>query len=366
MCYKGEEGVVSVIIPVYNCQQYILQCLQSISRQSYKKLQIIIVDDGSTDDSYETICNYTENSPEFIVLHKENGGVSSARNMALKYVSGEYIFFLDADDCIEENAIENLVAAMRKNHADWVSCQYSRWGTEGNRLDDYHFITGVINFNTNEDRISFATERFLRYYVGYEVWDKLYCSDRILNNRILFSEKCSIGEDLAFNLKYLMHSKKLVCIEERCVRYNVREDSTMGKLSSISRKLRENSILLEDVYDYVSSIDNEVFLKKFSLLCYMIFDTTYIGYSPKEICDGYKEAGDISFIMKRYEEIERAKKDVIALFPDEIAEIKFRYHMFVYHSMTKKRVVDRVKIFFYDMYRKKQGRQPMSEWKMPY
>lgn len=366
MCYKCEAGMVSVIIPVYNCQKYILRCLESVSRQSYSKMQIIVVDDGSVDDSYEIIRSFTNDRPEFIVLHKNNGGVSSARNLALKYVSGEYIYFLDADDCLEDNAIEVLVAAMRSDEADWVSCQYSKWGIEGNKLDDYDFITGVKLFKTDEDRLYFAIKQLLRYFVGYEVWNKLYCADRVFENNISFSDTCSIGEDLAFNIKYLMHSQKLSCIEDRCVRYTVRDDSVMGELNSISRKLMECKLLLEDVYDYASSTDNKVFLKGFPLLCYILLDNTYVGYSANEICDGYKKAGEISFIKEIYKEIEKVKDEIITVHGADSAKIKFRYHMFIYHSLTGFSITDILSLFAYDTYRRIKGRQPIEKWRMPY
>ncbi|WP_026657842.1 glycosyltransferase family 2 protein [Butyrivibrio sp. AC2005] len=366
MCCKSEEGMVSVIIPVYNCENYIINCLESVCSQTYKALQIIVVDDGSSDNSYKLIKDFSDGRPEFLILRKENGGVSSARNLALKHVRGEYVYFLDADDYIEKDSIGVLVSSMRETGSDWVSCQYSRWDTSGKELDNYNFLIGERCFSSNDERFSFAINDLLNYYVGFEVWDKLYKAEVISNNNIAFSEKCSIGEDLAFNLKYLMNSKKLVCIADRCVRYTVRDDSAMGQHDNISSKLSETIVLLQDVWEYAYKSENQLFIDKFALICIRLLDNSYRGYSPKEVCVGYKDINNTSFILDRYKGIEKNKKAVIGLYQPDIAKIKFRYHMLVYHYMIGLKGMDRIKLKLYDVYRKLRHREPLLEWKMPY
>lgn len=103
-------GIVSVIIPIYNIEEYIVKCVESVTEQTYSNLQIILVDDGSTDGGM--ICNLlAQKDAQIEVLHKENGGLYSARNAGLSAVKGEYIFFLDADDYIMPQLIERCVAA---------------------------------------------------------------------------------------------------------------------------------------------------------------------------------------------------------------------------------------------------------------
>jgi glycosyltransferase involved in cell wall biosynthesis len=111
---------ISVIIPVYNVRQYLDQCLNSLAEQTYKNLEIILVDDGSTDGSSEICDSYSEKDERFKVIHQNNAGVSSARNAGLNAVSGEWIMFMDADDWIENDTCEAALNCAVRNDADTV------------------------------------------------------------------------------------------------------------------------------------------------------------------------------------------------------------------------------------------------------
>ena len=105
----GESKLVSVIIPVYNVERYLKKCIDSILNQTYKNLEIILVDDGSTDCSSKICDEYAKNDTRILVIHKANGGQSEARNIGISESKGEYIFFVDSDDYIEYNAIETML-----------------------------------------------------------------------------------------------------------------------------------------------------------------------------------------------------------------------------------------------------------------
>ena len=359
-------AMVSVIIPAFNAEDYIDKSIESVCSQTYKDLQIIVVDDGSTDGTHGILEEFASRDSRIEIISKANGGVSSARNSALDKVKGTYICFLDSDDSLEEDAIELLVNHMDKSGGDWISSQYSRWDKYGKGLDNYYFIEGLRSFSTDNDRIKFLIEEFLPYYMGFEVWGKLYRNDIIVDKRIRFSDKCSIGEDLAFNIKYLMHSKKLVCISDRCVRHVIRSDSSMGLLKELPEKIKENIYVIEDVWEYAKAIDNSFFAKIFPLISVKMLDNSYIGHTPSEITDAYKEIDETDFIVDRYVEIKYAKKDICAMYPEEIAKLKFRYHMYIFKSLTHFSKVDKIKLFIYDSYRRLRGRPVLENWKMPY
>ena len=118
--YLESCSLVSVIIPVYNVEQYLCKCLDSVLAQTYRSFEVIMVDDGSTDSSYDICLEYSKNDSRFRAFHKDNGGASSARNLALSHAYGEYLCFLDSDDWIEKNAIEKLVDVGKKSDADFV------------------------------------------------------------------------------------------------------------------------------------------------------------------------------------------------------------------------------------------------------
>ena len=118
------EKLVSVIIPAYNIERYISRCLDSIMAQTYNNLEIIVIDDGSKDQTAEILDDYQKRDSRIIVVHKENGGVSSARNNGLDIATGDYISFVDGDDLIESNMYEILVKILEKEKTDIAHCGY--------------------------------------------------------------------------------------------------------------------------------------------------------------------------------------------------------------------------------------------------
>lgn len=357
---------VTIIIPAYNVENYIEECLNSVCHQTFDNLQIIVVDDGSTDRTYERIKDISSRDKRILVLQKDNAGVSSARNMALSYAEGEYISFLDADDCMEKDAVSALVNAMETADNDWVSCQYSRWDDKGDRLDDYSFITGERAFATDEDRISFLLRDYLDYHMGYEVWNKLYKAEIIKGNHISFPEEVRIGEDLAFNMKYLMYVGRLSCIADRCVRYRVRSGSAMGEQKEIADNLTESIRLLKNVWEYIVLVGNKVFTGRFPLIYIKRIEHDYIGHNPKEIVESYHRLSDLSFAKKYYSELEEIKEELLDLYPAEIARMKYRYHMYVKAGLCGESALEVMGRLVYNGYRTLRGREPIEKWKMPY
>ena len=119
-----DEKLVSVIIPAYNIEDYIGRCLDSIISQTYKNLEIIVVDDGSRDYTGEILDNYAKKDRRIKVIHKENGGVSSARNKGIEAAEGDYIGFIDGDDLIEPGMYKTLVDLLEEENADIAHCGY--------------------------------------------------------------------------------------------------------------------------------------------------------------------------------------------------------------------------------------------------
>ena len=126
------EPMVSIIVPVYNAEEYISRCVDSILNQEYKDFELILVDDGSTDCSGQLIDDYAKADNRIVVIHKENGGVSHTRNLAIEHARGTYIQFLDSDDWITPDATKLLVRAAEENQCDLVIADFYR--VVGNRL----------------------------------------------------------------------------------------------------------------------------------------------------------------------------------------------------------------------------------------
>ena len=177
---------VSIIIPLYNRKHLISRCVESVCRQTYRNLEIIVVDDGSTDGCEEVLETLQKADDRIIVIRKENGGVSSARNCGLDVATGDYVQFVDSDDALVNDATESAVACIEKNHADLILF----WAV-GEKIP-----ANLPSVEETDD----AVASLLRYGGICVPWNKLYRRDLIAENR--FRMGVSVGEDLIFNLAY--------------------------------------------------------------------------------------------------------------------------------------------------------------------
>lgn len=162
---------VSVIIPVYNVQQYLSQCVQSIFTQSYQNLEIILVDDGSTDDSGRICDTLAQRDSRIQVIHKTNGGLSDARNAGTAACSGEFVFYLDSDDYLERDAISSLMKIQEENHGEVVVGNY--FYTYSDHEDIAQPDTGTIQKYTRKEAISLLMQGKLQTFA----WGKLIRAD---------------------------------------------------------------------------------------------------------------------------------------------------------------------------------------------
>ena len=357
---------VSVIIPAYNVEKYIGQCLESVCNQSYGNIQIIVVDDGSTDRTLDIINEYSQRDSRIDIIIKDNGGVSSARNLALKHVSGEYIAFLDGDDTYEREAIEVLVKTIECRNAEWVSFQHARWDEGGKKLSDFEFETGEFLFHSDEERFQFIIEKLLSYRIGIEVWNKLFKKDIISKHNIIFSEKCHIGEDYAFTLKYLMHAQKIVCIPDKLYRYRVRKNSAMSNSNSLDKSLKERAYMLLDIREYFQAIGHEFLLDKFPLLFILLFDKVCGGYCASEVAECLKRIELLDFIKVNYKDLPKFKSECFQYFSPDISRIKYIYHMYIRSTLLGFSFWDKLKYTSYNIYRKLKGTDRFELWIIPY
>ena len=160
MC-TSDKKLVTIIVPAYNVENYIEECLQSICNQTYQNIEILVVDDGSTDNTYEVITKVAATDSRIKAFTKPNSGVSSTRNFALQQVAGEYIQFVDGDDTIEPIAVETLLNAMEAGY-DFVNCMYNRVDDKG-RFDDeqYSFCCKAMDIDTFDSKVSFIKDELM-------------------------------------------------------------------------------------------------------------------------------------------------------------------------------------------------------------
>lgn len=229
------DNLISVIVPVYNVEKYLEKCVSSIIKQSYKNLEIILVDDGSTDNSGKICDEFALKDNRIKVIHKENGGLSSARNKALEIAKGEYIGFVDSDDYISEDMYETLYKVIKENEADIsIVSFYEEYNGKIIGVRD----TGNLEVLTKLEAIN---ELLIDTKIQSYAWNKLF-------KRELFSElEFPTGknfEDIATTLLLFEKASKVVLLETPKYHYLRRDDSIVGV-----RNTKTYSDYLEVIYD---------------------------------------------------------------------------------------------------------------------
>ncbi|MFR8226522.1 MAG: glycosyltransferase family 2 protein [Lachnospirales bacterium] len=215
------EALVSIVVPVYNAERYILACAHALQRQDYQNLEIILVDDGSTDAS-PVICDRLAGEDSRIqVIHKKNGGVSSARNAGIEVASGSYLMFADSDDLPEKAWVSRMVALFERWNVELVICSFRT----ANSFQEAQMP--INNESVTELVHALDRKRFLDA-LGYMIacratmfapWNKLFSLDIIKKNNIRFEQGVNYGEDFLFNLQYLQYCNGIIETEEKLYNY---------------------------------------------------------------------------------------------------------------------------------------------------
>ncbi|MCR4676280.1 MAG: glycosyltransferase [Sphaerochaetaceae bacterium] len=214
------SDLVSVIVPAFNVEKYIEKCVLSIKNQTYKDIEIILVDDGSKDRTGEICDSLSLKYPRIIVAHKQNGGLAGARNTGLKMASGRYVCFVDSDDFVEPFYVERLYASIKKNDSDIAFCGYDRVDESYRRIEDAAFSEGEKTMS-REDLLRKISSGWT---FGIVVWNKMY--DRNILEGFSFS---TVGkyEDLASIYKIYDRAQKASFVKDICYHYLVRSGSIM-------------------------------------------------------------------------------------------------------------------------------------------
>ena len=207
---------ISVIVPVYNIAPYVAKCIESLLEQTFSGIEIILVDDGSTDGSGRICDEYRQKDSRIHVIHKENGGISSARNAGIAAASGKYIGFVDGDDWVSGEMYQELYDLAESEKAQIVSCRYREVYGE----DDGVAAGGERTFSSLSQKT--ALKRFFLRQISESVWDKLFL--RSMFSDIRFPEG-EINEDTCVVVRLLMQSRKVVFLDRELYFYRKRTGS---------------------------------------------------------------------------------------------------------------------------------------------
>lgn len=221
------DKLVSIIIPVYNAANYIYECLNSIQNQDYSRIEIIVIDDGSTDSTRDIITRYFQ---QVKVISQNNSGPSVARNTGIKESNGEFICFVDADDLISSNMVSSLVNGIKNNKADFSICGIYMF-------NDQKKITKHVQVSKNNRVIRGNENLFEELYPFFNTYKinapfgRIYKKDILIRNSIKFDEKLSLGEDSVFNMDYFSVIDSCYFIKDELYGYRRGNNYLTGKYS---------------------------------------------------------------------------------------------------------------------------------------
>ena len=277
-------NLISVILPVYNCERWVGRCIKSILNQTYKNIQLIIVNDGSTDNTLE-ICKTYEND-KVVIINKENSGVSETRNVGLEKAEGKYVFFIDADDYIKNDCIENMYKKISEYSADVVKCDYQQFYDEGimkqQKLFSKIFLYDMENIDLKKQLLNDMIES----YKYNNVWGQLILTEKA--KKIKFDKNLAMGEDFLYNYElYNICNKILVIPDEYYYYYFNKSGMNFNEnISKIKRKIEDTIYFYKKILNNHYGIDEnkilENFIKELVLHIVMIANNEQITKSEKK------------------------------------------------------------------------------------
>lgn len=227
--FTNMQQLISIIVPIYNVEQYLDKCVKSIQNQTYQNLEIILVDDGSPDHCGAMCDEYAQSDKRIRVIHKKNGGLADARNHGLDIARGDYIAFVDSDDYIHPQMYESMLRAAVDNEADIVISDWKKVNQEENHL--------LENMIPDEKRLQAVDGKKIQYLyfdkpdsrITYTVaWNKLYTKEIFTGRRFPVGK---VHEDEFVTFQILYDAKKIIYLPEELYFYLVRDVSIMGKFN---------------------------------------------------------------------------------------------------------------------------------------
>lgn len=200
---------VSVVLPIYNVEDYLERCVRSVLAQTYTNLEVILVDDGAKDSSGQICDRLAKEDNRIVVVHKENGGLSSARNVGYDIATGKYLMYIDSDDCVKKDVVKKCVDTIEEEDSDIVIYGYEKVTEEGNILEVCKWTEKTYSHDEMEKHLYDAISEMS---FGY-AWNKLYKKSVIDESGIRADSKIIDREDLIFNMELLKYVKKISYIE---------------------------------------------------------------------------------------------------------------------------------------------------------
>lgn len=238
---------ISIIVPIYNVENYLRKCLDSILNQTYKNIEIILIDDGSKDSSGDICDEYALKSKKIKVIHKENAGLSATRNLGIEISTGDYIAFIDSDDYITEDYCEMLYSALKETDADIACGAYKVVRTDGSVIIDSSIESGlcqseVVEYKGIEIIKEFLSQKTFKNFV----WNKLFKKSVVCDFQVGINY-----EDIVFGFKVLSAINKITYVNRNCYFYLKRNSSITATITE--KNLQDFGKAIYDRYELINA-----------------------------------------------------------------------------------------------------------------
>ena len=281
------KDLISIIVPIYNVEKYLNKCIESIVNQTYENIEIILIDDGSNDNSGIICDEYAKKDNRIIVVHKENGGVSSARNKGLKIAKGEWISFVDADDWIEQIFCQTLLNKVTQEQADIALCGYNR--ITYNRIEKINANNQEVFLNSNEYLVKSLNQ------TGFG-----FCHMKLIKKEVLksisFNERIEVGEDALFNIQLSTYIKKAVFLKQPLYNYRINNQSVVKRYDEnyANKYLKSMKIIEEYIWqEYNEENEENIEIKQnyYNFVAYhiMLIIVNYCYHPDNKMCNAQRK-----------------------------------------------------------------------------
>ena len=284
------KALISIIVPIYNVEKYLRQCLDSIRDQSYQNFECLLINDGSPDNSADICKEYVSKDARFHYFEKENGGLASARNFGIKYSKGKYITFIDSDDWVESDYLEVLHSKIKEYNTDFVISSYKKFD-----MDEDCFYLHIWDQDyyeriwTSQELLS-QLPNLENYDGSYTVsWGKLF--KRSLFDEILFNEQRKFGEDFECSFKLYLSMTSCLYIHKALYNYRLHSESMLGQVVTERQLMDDIEIRVGRLpYLIVRGIDSSPYISNLkSFIQYRINEKEKVGLENSNAIQMYQE-----------------------------------------------------------------------------
>ena len=289
----SDQVSVSVIVPVYNVEKYLVRCLDSIAAQSLREIEVICVDDGSTDRSPAILDDYTRKDPRFKILHQQNRYAGTARNLGMSKARGKYLVFWDSDDFFKKDALKKLFRQCEKDQADIAVCGALKYDMALNRSyrDDGYLVTKMV-----PKRLPFSRKDIPGHIFNFASnvpWNKMYLRSFVENNHLYFQDTRQ-ANDVFFVLTSMFHAERITIVDEPLINYRI--NSGIGLTSAVGSTPYCQSQAFEAAWNKLSGdpsfseANAQSFLNKMVGTLFYAWRMLGSGALAEELFDYYKNS----------------------------------------------------------------------------